>query len=66
MLKVHEVWHYDNIEKYDPDTKTGGLFTEYINTFLKMKQQADGYPSWCKTDEQKATYIAQYANVEGL
>jgi hypothetical protein len=43
-----EVWHFDETEQYDPKTKTGGLFTDYVNTFLKMKQEASGWPEWCQ------------------
>jgi len=51
---------------YDPKAKTGGIFTEYINTFLKGKQQASGFPSHVKTDEQKTKYIDDYYNREGI
>jgi hypothetical protein len=40
---VYEVWHVEHVEQYDPRSKSGGIFTDYINTFLKMKQKlADG------------------------
>ena len=29
----------DQVSQYDPKSKTGGLFTEYVNTFLKIKQE---------------------------
>lgn len=45
ILKYYEVWHWDNKEQYDPQTKSGGLFTDYINQALKEKLEADGYPS---------------------
>ncbi len=31
--------HWDELEKYNEDTKSGGLFTEYVNTFHKIKQE---------------------------
>jgi hypothetical protein len=40
VQRIYEVWHFDETEQYDPETKTGGLFTDYVNTFLKMKQEA--------------------------
>ncbi|WAR10238.1 hypothetical protein MAR_035314 [Mya arenaria] len=40
VLNVYEVWHFDQISQYDAETKTGGLFTQYVNTFLKIKQEA--------------------------
>lgn len=45
LLQVHEVWHF-------PAT-SDELFKEYINTFLKIKQEASGYPKDRVTDEQK-------------
>jgi hypothetical protein len=46
-------WHFDETEQYDPKTKTGGLFTDYVNTFLKMKQEASGWPEWCQSENEK-------------
>ncbi|XP_053405164.1 uncharacterized protein LOC128558905 [Mercenaria mercenaria] len=63
---IYEVWHFENISQYDPVAKEGGLFTEYVNTFLKVKQEKSGWPKWCKTEEQKQTYIEQYYEKEGV
>ena len=38
----------------------------YINQFLKLKQQADGWPSWAKTEEEKARYLNDYFEREGI
>ena len=37
LLKVYEVWQYDTITKYDPSTGNGVLFSQYMNTFMKIK-----------------------------
>ncbi|XP_045186812.2 uncharacterized protein LOC123544812 [Mercenaria mercenaria] len=66
ILKVYEVWHFDRISQYDPETKTGGAFTGYVNTFLKLKQEASGWPKWCKTDEDKKKYVESYYAREGI
>ena len=50
LLKVYEVWQYDTITKYDPSTGDGVLFAQYINTFMKIRMEASGYPSQCNTD----------------
>jgi hypothetical protein len=41
VQRIYEVWHFDETEQYDPKTKTGGLFTDYVNTFrsTQSKQQ---------------------------
>ena len=55
---VHEVWHFPE--------HTDALFKEYVNTFLKIKQEASGYPEWCVTEEQKQAYIDDYYEHEGI
>ena len=56
---MHEIWHF-------PQTSTQ-LFTQYINTFLKIKQEADGWPADVGTDELKRQdYIAAYQQHEGV
>ena len=51
---------------YNTGKKSGGLFTQYINTFLKLKQQASGYPSEIQTECEKDKYIAEYFEHEGI
>ena len=63
VLKLYEVWHFDETEQYDPNTKSGGLFTGYINKGLKEKQEASGFPTDC-TDPD--AYIREYFDREGV
>ncbi len=42
LEKVFEVWHYDRWAKFDGKDPNTGLFTRYINSFLKLKAQASG------------------------
>ena len=42
------------------------LFTEYVNTFLKIKQEASGYPHWVKSDSDQDKYINDYLVNEGI
>ena len=58
VKKVHEVWHFKE--------KSSTLFKDYIDLFLKKKQEACGFPSWCETDEQKDRYISDYFKHEGI
>ena len=66
VIKLYEVWHFGEISKYEPETMTGGLFTEYVNTFLKIKQEASGWPDWCQTEYDKLWYIDLYEKKEGV
>lgn len=65
VSSIDEIWHYDHFETYDPTSKTGGLFACYINTFLRLKQQTDGWPRDSMTDAEKDEYIEAYERVEG-
>ena len=66
ITQYHEVLHWKESEQYDPLTKEGDLFTSYINTFLKLKQQASRFPEYIQTDEEKDHYIEQYFLHEGI
>ncbi len=56
---VHEVWHFER--------RSSHLFTSYVNTFLKMKQEASGWPAWVGEDVGKRVqYITQYEQKEGI
>lgn len=66
IIKIHEVWHFEETTQYDPETQKGGLFAEYINTFLKVKQESSGWPQGVKTAEEKDEYIKSYFEHEGI
>ena len=58
LLPIHEVWHFRETQV--------GLFADYVNTWLKIKQESAGWPSWCQTDEQKQAYKRDYLSKEGI
>ena len=58
VLEIHEVWHWEET--------TDELFKDYVDTYLKIKQEASGYPKHCVTDEQKQRYIDEYYEHEGI
>lgn len=60
---MHEIWSYKTTQF---DGRSGGLFGEYINKFLKLKQEASGWPAWCVTDQNKDRYIIQFEQREGV
>jgi hypothetical protein len=65
VVEVHEVYVYQ-VTSYDLQTGDGRLFAQYINTFLKLKAEASGYPNWvqCPADEDK--YISVFHASEGI
>ncbi|XP_067669969.1 uncharacterized protein [Haliotis asinina] len=66
ILKVYEVYHWEESTRYDKTTHSVGLFASYINTFLKIKKQSSGWPAWCQSDEDKPKYVDNYLSNEGI
>jgi hypothetical protein len=58
IIEIYEVWHFEN--------KSNLLFKEYIDTFLKGKQTASGFPEGCDTEVEKLKYIQDYFENEGI
>ena len=56
VLEIHEVYEYA-VTQYDTSSGEGGLFVDCINTFLKLKAEASGFPSWVRTPSDKDRYI---------
>lgn len=52
--------------KYNREAGDDGLFSAYIDTFMKMKQEADGWPVGVTSDEEKQKYIDDYYQHEGI
>ena len=46
--------------------KAGFICRVYVDTWLKHKTEASGWPANCVTDEQKAEYVKQYEEHEGV
>lgn len=65
IVDTFEIWEYE-VEIYDNVTKTGGIFTKYMNTFLKLKQESSGWPHENMSEEQKNQYIESFYNAEGI
>ena len=55
---IYEVWHFDETCE--------GLFEDYVNTWLKIKQEASGWPKENMTEQDKQTYIDSYFEQEGI
>ena len=60
VLKIYEVWHFPE------DQRSKGLFVPYVDTWLKHKTEASGWPSHCTTAEEKAEYVSQYKEHEDI
>ena len=60
LVKIHEVWYFPE------DQRRTGFFADYVNTWLKLKQESAEWPSWCQTVEQKREYILRYRERDGI
>jgi G:T-mismatch repair DNA endonuclease (very short patch repair protein) len=65
IFEIHEIYE-DQVTQYDATTGQGGLFVEYINTFLKLKAEARGYPSWVRIPDDEDRYIESFWQSEGI
>ncbi len=55
------VWHYAESAEYGRTNEhSQGLFGAYVDMFVKIKQEASGWPSWVKTDADKTKFIVDY------
>ena len=66
IVEKYEAWHFPASTKYNPISKTGGIWSGCVNLWLKHKQQASDWPEWCKTEDDKIRYIKDYAEHEGI
>ena len=58
ILTIHEIWHFAEHRV--------GLFKDYVNTWLKLKTEASGWPPGCTTIEQRQAYLAAFQAKEGI
>jgi G:T-mismatch repair DNA endonuclease (very short patch repair protein) len=65
VVEIYEVYEYE-VTQYDKQTGTGGLFVDYIDTFLKLKAEASGYPSWVRGPEDEERYVQSFKDSEGI
>ena len=65
VLDVCEVYEYQ-ITQYSRETDLGGVFVDYMKTFLKLNAEASGYPSWLRSPEEEERYIQSFRESEGI
>jgi hypothetical protein len=56
VLKINEFYEYE-ITQYDPKTEEGGHFVQYIETFLKLKAEANRYTGWVQGPKDEEKYV---------
>lgn len=56
--QIYEIWHFPQSSQT--------LFKAYIDTFLKIKQEASGFPLDCESKKQKQAHIHDIYQREGI
>ena len=60
IVRIHEVWHFPE------EQRVTGLFADYVNTWLKIKQESSGWPGWMNNEDDKTRYVQEYEQREGI
>ncbi|KAK2552521.1 hypothetical protein P5673_026364 [Acropora cervicornis] len=58
LLHIHQIYRF-------PDTQVG-LFAEYIDTWLKLKEEASGYPDHCTTGHLQREHVRRWKERENI
>jgi hypothetical protein len=58
ITRVYRILHFKN--------RTTNLFKPYVSKFLKIKQEASGFPDWVKTETDKQKYVDDYYTNQGV
>lgn len=58
LCEISEIWSYD-VAPYNEETKTNGVFSDFIRQFAKYKIEASGFPPGVETEDEKDEYIRQ-------
>ncbi|XP_054722798.1 uncharacterized protein LOC129232694 [Uloborus diversus] len=58
ITDMYEVYHFP--------ISSNVLFRDYIDLFLKIKQESSGWPRECSTEDEKREYILRYEAKEGI
>jgi hypothetical protein len=64
-MDVFEFWEY-NVTCFDKGSNSGSFFAEYVDMFLKLKQESSGYPSRVQSEADKDPYIEEYRRAKGI
>lgn len=65
--KGYRLLHADQMYHWDEETQTRvGLFGDYIDTWLQLKEEASGYPDDCTTEEEREDHRQEWEEHEGI
>ena len=65
IIHIYEIWKY-SVEAFNKTTGEKGLFTDMMDTFIKIKQEASNWPENCTSEESRNKYIKDFFEKEGV
>lgn len=65
-FKIYEAWHFSQMSEFDKSRNQSGIFSGYIDLFIKLKTNYSGFPSWCKTQRDKELFVKNFYEKEGV
>jgi hypothetical protein len=57
------VWDY---AEWASEENGNGLFSGYVNAFLKLKAESSGWPPECDTLEKRRAFLREFCEKEGI
>jgi len=64
LVEIQEIWKYQT-EQYDPSSKSGGLFTNMMNDFIKYKQVIYNTEYWSSNSNMHVSIVAGGVRLAG-
>jgi hypothetical protein len=64
LIEVYEIWHFRELSPQ----RTGepGIFTDFINTYIKLKVESSGWPKNDMSENEKDEYVQLYKEREDI
>jgi len=65
IREIYEIYEY-RVTQFNHKTGEGGLFVDYVNTFLQLKAKSRGYPGCVRSPADEERYIESFSKSEGI
>jgi hypothetical protein len=64
LIEVYEIWHFRELSPQHIGEP--GIFTEFINTYIKLKVESSGWPKNDMSENEKDEYVQLYKEREDI
>ncbi|XP_055345824.1 uncharacterized protein LOC129593479 [Paramacrobiotus metropolitanus] len=66
ISNIFEIHHFEETSQFNPETKDGGIFAQFILDLIRDKIVNSGFPAHIVTEEEKWDYCRNYAEKLGI